>query len=92
MKAATVLTSKGQVVIPKALRERLRWRPGKRLAVEELAGGAVRLSPAPDDDDFAALLKDLRGCLKGEGPDPLDELEAEHRAEVQEDERGRRRR
>ena len=45
MKCATRVTSKGQVVIPKPVREQLRWASGAQLAVEIMDGGAVRLSP-----------------------------------------------
>ncbi len=85
MKAATKLTSKGQVVIPKLVRERLRWRPGTRLEVEDLPGRAIRLVAAEDDAIERAF-----GCLT-EG-DALSDLEAEHRAEVEADARWRRRR
>ncbi len=83
MKAATRLTSKGQVVIPKAIRTRRRWRAGTRLEVEELPDGAVRLSAEAEDP-----IEEAFGCLT-EG-DALAGLEAEHRAEVKADE-GRRR-
>ena len=72
MKTSTKLTSKGQVVIPKPVRDRLRWRTGTRLEVEALADGTLRLAPAVDD--------------------PIADLEAEHRAEVDRDARWRRRR
>jgi AbrB family looped-hinge helix DNA binding protein len=85
MKAVTRLTSKGQVVIPKLVRERVRWRSGTRLAVEALPGGAVCLRPAVDDP-----VNRLSGCLTA--GDPVGDLEAEHRAEVERDARGRRRR
>jgi AbrB family looped-hinge helix DNA binding protein len=85
MKAATRLTSKGQVVIPKAIRSQLRWRTGTQLQVEALPDGAVRLCPEAGDPIEQAF-----GCLT-EG-DPLADLEAEHRAEVKADERWRRRR
>jgi AbrB family looped-hinge helix DNA binding protein len=85
MKAATRLTSKGQVVIPKLVRKHLGWRPGTRLEVETLPGRAVRLVAAEDDPIERAF-----GCLT-EG-DALADLEAEHRAEVEADERWRRRR
>src|SRR5207247_1158641 len=84
MKGATKLTSKGQVVIPKPVRDRLRWRAGTKLEVETLPDGALRLSPLVDD-----LIDRLAGCLTF--GDPLGDLEAEHRAEVEADERWRRR-
>ena len=85
MRASTKLTSKGQVVIPKPVRDRLRWRSGTRLEVEALPDGTLRLAPAVDDP-----IARLAGCLR-EG-DPIADLEAEHRAEVDRDARGRRRR
>jgi AbrB family looped-hinge helix DNA binding protein len=86
MRSATQLTSKGQVVIPKLVRERLRWTAGTRLAVEELADGTVRLAPMRSIDPIDSLY----GCLKDHPRDPLAELEAEHRAEIERDERRRR--
>ena len=85
MKAATKLTSKGQVVIPKPVRDRLKWRDGTRLEVEALPGGALRLAPLTGDP-----VDQLIGCV-AEG-DPLGDLEAEHRAEIEADEQRRRRR
>ena len=41
----TLLSSKGQVIIPKALREALRWGPGTRLQVHDTLDG-VLLKPA----------------------------------------------
>lgn len=87
MATATRMTSKGQVVIPKAVRDRLRWAPGTELAVEEVGTGAVRLSPI----EVADPIDRLYGCLKTAPRDPLAELEAEHRAEIEADERGQRR-
>jgi AbrB family looped-hinge helix DNA binding protein len=37
----TTLSSKGQVIIPKALRETLRWRPGTQLEVQEAPDGLL---------------------------------------------------
>lgn len=87
MKGATKLTSKGQVVIPKALRETLRWRPGTKLTIEAQEG-AVVLRPTGARPQFGELMSQLTGFLT-EG-DPLGDLEADHRAEVEEDERWRR--
>lgn len=73
MKCVTRLTSKGQVVIPKALRERLQWRAGMRLQVEEMAGGAVCLRVDRED-----VVEQVCGFLTG--GDPIKALEAKHRA------------
>lgn len=42
----TVMSTKGQVILPSAVRNRRRWTPGTRLIVEERADG-VLLRPAP---------------------------------------------
>jgi AbrB family looped-hinge helix DNA binding protein len=87
MKSATRVTSKGQVVIPKPVREELRWASGTQLAVEIMDGGAVRLTPFEAEDSIDTLY----GCLKKLPRDPLADLEAEHRAEIAADERRQRR-
>lgn len=86
MKAATRLTSKGQVVIPKPVREELRWSSGTELAVEIIGDGAVRLMPLEAGNPIDALY----GCLKDLPGDPLADLESEHRAEIEADERWKR--
>ena len=83
MKTVTRLTSKGQVIIPKPVRERLSWRAGTALEVQVMPDGTARLTAQGDDPIERAL-----GFLD-EG-DPLAALEAEHRAEVEADERRRR--
>jgi AbrB family looped-hinge helix DNA binding protein len=87
MKPATRLTSKGQVVIPKPVREQLRWASGTELVVEIVDDGAVRLTLAEAGNPIDILY----GCLKDLPRDPLADLEAEHRAEIEVDERRQRR-
>lgn len=87
MKAATRVTSKGQVVIPKPVREQLRWAAGTQLGVEIMVDGAVRLTLLEAEDPIDALY----GCLKDLSRDPLADLEAEHQAEIEADERWQRR-
>lgn len=41
----TKVSSKGQVVIPKAYRQKLGWEPGTELIVEEEAGQVVLTRP-----------------------------------------------
>ncbi|HYU32795.1 MAG TPA: AbrB/MazE/SpoVT family DNA-binding domain-containing protein [Thermoanaerobaculia bacterium] len=82
MKSATRVTSKGQVVIPKPVREELRWVSGTQLAVEIMGDGAVRLAPIEAGDPIDTLY----GCLRDFPRDPLADLEAEHRAEIEADE------
>jgi AbrB family looped-hinge helix DNA binding protein len=45
-KLTTVVSTKGQVILPKAIRERRHWAPGTRLAVEDTPEG-VLLRPVP---------------------------------------------
>ena len=83
MKSATRMTSKGQVVIPKPVREQLRWVSGTELVVEIMGDGAVRLALLAAGNPIDVL----SGCLKDLPRDPLADLEAEHQAEIEADER-----
>jgi AbrB family looped-hinge helix DNA binding protein len=47
MKAHTRLSAKGQIVIPKAVRDRLQWREGADLEVIETASGVLLRPLAP---------------------------------------------
>ena len=47
-----LLSSKGQVIIPKAVREARRWSPGTRLTVQETREG-VLLKPAASPEKAA---------------------------------------
>lgn len=69
----TVLSSKGQVIIPKPVRTAHHWNPGDRLVVEDTADG-VLLRPATLFK--RTTLDDLAGCLKWKGPaKTLEEME-----------------
>jgi AbrB family looped-hinge helix DNA binding protein len=63
--AKTRMSSKGQVIIPKAVRERHGWRPGAELEVEDRDDAVVlRLAkPFPP-----TTIDEVYGCLKYEGP------------------------
>jgi AbrB family looped-hinge helix DNA binding protein len=66
------LSSKGQVVIPKEVRDALHWEPGTELTVVP-TGDGVMLKPRPTKSKLR--LEDLRGFLKHEGPPiPIEEL------------------
>lgn len=57
----TTLSSKGQVIIPKSVRDALQWAPGTVFRVVACDGGVV-LTPEPL---FAATLPaQAAGCLK----------------------------
>jgi AbrB family looped-hinge helix DNA binding protein len=57
----TTVSTKGQVILPKTIRERLHWEAGTRLIVENTADGGVLLKAAPifaptkPEDVFASL-------------------------------------
>jgi AbrB family looped-hinge helix DNA binding protein len=77
--AKTRLSSKGQVIIPKAVRERQGWQPGTELEVEN-QGDVVVLRRAPLFP--RTTFEEVRGCLKYDGPprtvEEMDEGIAEH--------------
>jgi len=59
-KATTVVSTKGQVVLPKAIRESKGWVAGKALVVEETREGvllkaASPFAPTKPDEVFGAL-------------------------------------
>lgn len=57
----TVVSSKGQIVLPAELRERDRVKPGQRFEIERVEEGRYMLTrqPAGDND---GLVEWLRGC------------------------------
>ena len=55
---SSTITTKGQVTIPKAVREALGLRPGHRVVFRLLDDGTVLLEPETVD------LRSLRGALK----------------------------
>jgi len=80
--ATTTVSSKGQVVIPRHLREKHRLTSGVRLQINETEEGLV-LSPikrARPSAGHQAGWRSLRGSAKG--TDALKEHLAEHRREA----------
>jgi AbrB family looped-hinge helix DNA binding protein len=76
----TTVSTKGQVILPKAVRQRRHWEPGTRLVVEETPEG-VLLKAAPmfaptRPEDVAGMLA-YRGRTK-----TLEEMDAAITAEV----------
>ncbi|WP_149803001.1 AbrB/MazE/SpoVT family DNA-binding domain-containing protein [Mesorhizobium sp. NFR06] len=73
-KLITIVSTKGQVVLPSAIRKRRDWGAGTRLQVEDTPDG-VLLKPAPA---FAPTRpEDVFGVLPHSGkPKTLDEMDA----------------
>jgi len=70
----TLLSSKGQVIIPKTIRSHHHWKPGTRFVVEDVQGGVLLkpLSSFPATDLESGL-----GCAGYEGAaKSLDEMQA----------------
>jgi AbrB family looped-hinge helix DNA binding protein len=64
-KQTTVVSTKGQVILPKAVRQSQNWPPGTRLIVEETYDG-VLLRPEPVLQPTA--VEEVSGILKWDGP------------------------
>jgi len=74
MELTVTLSTKGQLILPKSIRQQRRWEAGTRLIVEETAEG-VLLKPAPIFDP--ASPDDVFGTLKVSGPPKtLEEMDA----------------
>ena len=70
----TTLSTKGQVVIPKAVRDALAWPDGITLAIEAHAQG-VLLSPAKHHFE-PTHAQTVRGCMNYKGPPlSLDDID-----------------
>ena len=61
----TTVSTKGQVVLPKALRDRHGWTPGTRLVVEDTP---QRRRLRPERVFPESRIEDLHGMLKHDGP------------------------
>jgi AbrB family looped-hinge helix DNA binding protein len=65
------ITVKGQITLPKALREAMHLKTGDRVLFEELDGGAYIITPITTD------VQALKGCVSYQGPaKTLHEMEA----------------
>ncbi len=77
----TTVSTKGQVILPKAIRDQLHWDAGTRLAVEHTAEGVLlkRLTAV-----FAPTRpENVFGCLAYRGePKSIEEMEKAITAEV----------
>ncbi|MPR11765.1 AbrB/MazE/SpoVT family DNA-binding domain-containing protein [Microvirga tunisiensis] len=76
----TVVSTKGQVILPKSIRQHRHWDPGTRLVVEETPEGVLlKAAPvfAPTQPD------DVYGSLPYQGPPKtLEDMEASIVAEA----------
>lgn len=71
----TTISTNGQVILPKTIRDQLQWGAGTRLAVEHTADGvllkpmATAFTPTRPEDVF--------GCFPAEdGPKSVEEMES----------------
>ncbi|MBX3485068.1 AbrB/MazE/SpoVT family DNA-binding domain-containing protein [Phenylobacterium sp.] len=78
LRQTTVISTKGQVILPKAIRDKLRWEAGARLVVKETASGVLitRENPFPP-----TTLGDVVGRLRYDGP--AKTIEAMHEGVVE---------
>jgi AbrB family looped-hinge helix DNA binding protein len=76
MNAQTRVSAKGQIVIPKTVRDELGWPAGTRLQIEKV-GGAVTLRPVRNKPGSLTLEEFIARRPKHEGP-PLspEEMDA----------------
>jgi len=76
MNAKTKLSAKGQVVIPKDVRDHLGLKPGETLEVIETAGGVLlRPMHRKSGRPTAEILKSLRELTAHKGPPiPIERL------------------
>ena len=76
----TRLSSKGQVIIPKPVRERHGWRPGAELEVEDRGDAVILRACGPFP---RTTMDEVRGCLKYDGPRlTIEQMDAAVHAEA----------
>jgi AbrB family looped-hinge helix DNA binding protein len=61
----TILSTKGQMVLPKAVRDRKQWKAGTRLVIEDRPEGLL-IRQEPPKASYS--IDDLVGILKYDGP------------------------
>jgi AbrB family looped-hinge helix DNA binding protein len=70
----TIVSTKGQVVLPKEIREKRHWTAGTTLVVEDRPDGVLLRA---DDRKKSGSILDLAGVLKYDGPPrTLEEMDA----------------
>jgi AbrB family looped-hinge helix DNA binding protein len=87
-RATTVVSTKGQVILPKDIRDAMQWRPGARLTVERTPEGVLLKEDIPRP---TLAVEDVAGMFKWDGPPAsLEDMDAAIAAEViRRHERGR---
>jgi AbrB family looped-hinge helix DNA binding protein len=71
--STTKLSSKGQIVLPKSVRDARHWPPGTEFSIQEVSEG-VLLKPVPSVK--RTELSDVFGMLRYKGPaKTLEEME-----------------
>jgi AbrB family looped-hinge helix DNA binding protein len=80
----TLVSSKGQVIIPKAVREARHWTPGTRLEVRDTADGVLlTVLTTAGKTPLAAGLKAIRQKIDYRGPTrTLEDMDAAVRREA----------
>lgn len=61
---ATAMTVKGQVTIPKAVRDAAGIKPGDKVTAEALPDGRIVLKAARDDSEIAAYRQQLEDMAR----------------------------
>jgi AbrB family looped-hinge helix DNA binding protein len=70
----TRLSTKGQLIIPKTIRERHGWSPGSELALEDCGDAVLIRSAKPETE---TTFEELVGCTGYRGPTrSLEDMEA----------------
>ncbi|MGL5837666.1 MAG: AbrB/MazE/SpoVT family DNA-binding domain-containing protein [Sphingorhabdus sp.] len=83
MNAETTISSKGQIVIPKDVRDRLKLEPGMSLEVIETAGGLfLKIAERTQKRDFNECEALIRKAINYRGPRYSDNEEKAAIAEM----------
>ncbi len=80
----TKLSSKGQLIIPKKIRQALDLKPGAEFNVE-LVGKEIILRPVMDEAELNTIIQELRELAQG--ADLLADLEADRQWELEKERR-----
>lgn len=68
----TRLSSKGQVIIPKSLRDAHHWEVGQELVAVDVGDGILLKPKKPFEE---TTIEDVAGCLKYQSSKSLEEIE-----------------